>query len=90
MWIILEEDGSSGTHSCKTYVGRWKGYDRTYLIHSINDNPCATSLVIAPVVRESDMVSTKLLDVLNLVVERGGGVSLGTEGAEEEDCVMTL
>jgi hypothetical protein len=49
-------------------------------MYSVNDNPCAISLVIAPVVRENDMVSTKLLDILILVVERGEGINFGTEG----------
>jgi hypothetical protein len=53
-------------------------------MYSVNDNPCATSLVIAPVVRENDMVSTMLLDVLNLVVRRCEDVDLGTEGVEAE------
>jgi hypothetical protein len=81
---MLKEYRSSGTHSSKAQVGRWKGYDRTYLMYSVNDNPCATSLVIAPVVRENDMVSTMLLDVLNLVVRRCEDVDLGTEGVEAE------
>jgi hypothetical protein len=51
---------------------------------------CEVLRELALVIRDHDVVGTKLLDVLRLMRGGGEGVDLGAEGVGEEDGVVTL